>query len=166
MINPFSYTLETFLRSIEHGHQIAFVRISTNPPTRPSRLFHRLDRFIIRMGITGLRVLFWQSPLKLFAAMSALSFAVGFLPIMRFLYFVYSGQGDGHVQSLVLGAALLNLSALLMVAGLVADAIRQNRVLLERLGAQNIMTSQGIAPNTPPSNRSIIPLSEELTHDL
>jgi hypothetical protein len=50
---------------------------------------------------------------------------------VRFLYFWSQGQGDGHVQSLLAGSALLALGIQMFVAGLLASAIRWNRRLIE-----------------------------------
>ncbi len=72
-------------------------------------------------------------PLKTLAWLSGLLAAVGAIPIIRFLVFYLLGKGDGHLQSLVLGASLLVLSAIALVAGLLADLIAQNRRLLEKI---------------------------------
>ncbi len=56
---------------------------------------------------------------------------VGALPIIRFVYYWLIGQGDGHVQSLVIGGALLMLGTITAVMGMLADLIATNRKLLE-----------------------------------
>jgi len=42
-----------------------------------------------------------------------------------------NGDGDGHVQSLVIGGALLTVGVLVTTLGILADLIATNRKLLE-----------------------------------
>lgn len=72
-------------------------------------------------------------PLKTLSWFSAMLAVIGLVPIVRFVGFYLMGIGNGHLQSLVLGAALLLLSVLLLVSGLLADLISQNRRLIERI---------------------------------
>jgi len=53
------------------------------------------------------------------------------VPILRFLWFYAIGEGGGHVQSLVLGGALIVIAVLTFLFGLIADLIGFNRQLLE-----------------------------------
>jgi hypothetical protein len=53
------------------------------------------------------------------------------MPIVRFLYFYFSGDGGGHVQSLVLGGVLLMMGFVTFVFALIADLINFNRRLIE-----------------------------------
>ena len=55
--------------------------------------------------------------------------APGILAFVRFLYLYGTGQGDGHIQSLVIGAALIAAGTVTFVGGLIADLIAANRVL-------------------------------------
>jgi hypothetical protein len=66
-----------------------------------------------------------------FAIVGAVLAVIGVLPIIRFLYFYAIGDGDGHVQSLILGGALVIIATLSFLIGLVADLIGFNRQLLE-----------------------------------
>jgi hypothetical protein len=43
------------------------------------------------------------------------------------------GQGEGHIQSVVLAALCLILGTLLIMMGLIADLIATNRKLSERI---------------------------------
>jgi hypothetical protein len=51
----------------------------------------------------------------------------------RFVYFYATGDGGGHIQSVILAALLLGLGFFMVVVGLVADLISVNRKLLEGL---------------------------------
>jgi hypothetical protein len=56
---------------------------------------------------------------------------LGLLPVARFLFFYLSGDGAGHVQSVLLGGVLILMGFMAYLAGLVADLISFNRQLLE-----------------------------------
>jgi hypothetical protein len=51
----------------------------------------------------------------------------------RFLFYYVSGQGGGHVQSLILTAVLLIVGFQILLIGLVADLIGANRKMIEEL---------------------------------
>ena len=66
-----------------------------------------------------------------FALIGGIITLVGLAPIVRFLWFWSIGQGNGHIQSLVLGGSLLVLGVLTGLMGLLAELIGANRKLLE-----------------------------------
>ena len=65
-------------------------------------------------------------PLQTMLWVSAVWAAIGFLPITRFMIFYAAGQGQGHLQSLVLGVGCILISAIVFVAGILADLIAIN----------------------------------------
>ena len=70
-------------------------------------------------------------PLRVFFFVGLFFVAAGMLPILRFLVLFAMGEGAGHVQSLVLGGALVVMGFIAFLVGLVADLINFNRQLLE-----------------------------------
>ena len=150
ILTTYSYTLESLVQCIEKGFALEFVPIESNPPTRPSRLFKSQASFIFRSGTTLLRVFFMFHPLKTLTWLSAMLAMIGMFPIARFLVFYAIGSGNGHLQSLILGASLLVLSAIVLVAGLLADLISQNRRLIEKLHQAEVRApSTGRNANQP-----------------
>jgi len=65
--------------------------------------------------------------------LGAAIFAVGLVLGFRFLYFVLTGSGVGHVQSLILASTCLVMGFMTWVMGLIADIISVNRRLLEEI---------------------------------
>ena len=59
--------------------------------------------------------------------------AAGLIPILRFGYFYYLGDGEGHIQSLVLGGMLFSMGFVTMLSGILADLINFNRKLMEKM---------------------------------
>ena len=72
-------------------------------------------------------------PLQFFAFFGLLSFLVGLLISLRFVYLYFVGNGAGHIQSLLLSILLLGTGFFLMVTALMADLIAVNRKLLEQV---------------------------------
>jgi len=58
---------------------------------------------------------------------------LGLIPGIRFLYFLYIGHYQGHIQSLILTAILLIASFLLAVVAVLSDLIASNRKLIEEI---------------------------------
>ena len=63
-----------------------------------------------------------------------LLFLPGFALGLRFLYFFFTGDGDGHVQSVVLSVFLMGSAFNLAIMAIMTDLIAVNRQLLEKLG--------------------------------
>jgi glycosyltransferase involved in cell wall biosynthesis len=127
----FSYTTDMLIQAGRKRLAIAAVPVRTHQVERPSRLFKSIPRFIAQTGVTMARAYTTYNPLRAFVGTGMAIAFVGLLPILRFLWFWASGQGDGHVQSLVLGGSLLVLGVLVAILGMVADLIGANRKLLE-----------------------------------
>jgi len=127
----FSYTTDMLIQAGRKRLAILSVPIRTNAATRPSRLFKSIPRFIMNTGITMARAYTTYNPLRAFVGLGLSIAFVGLLPILRFLWIYAQGGGDGHVQSLVIGGALLILGALVAVLGVLADLIASNRKLIE-----------------------------------
>jgi hypothetical protein len=53
------------------------------------------------------------------------------IPSIRFLIYFLTGNGSGHIQSIILGAVFLLIGFQVIVMGLIADIISVNRKLIE-----------------------------------
>jgi glycosyltransferase involved in cell wall biosynthesis len=131
LVSEFTYTLETIIQAGHNRMAVQSVPIRTNPKTRPSRLFRGIGQYVRRSVGTILRIFMMYRPLAAFVWIGGLVFAGGFALGVRFLYYYFAVSGAGHVQSLVLAAALLMIGVQVMVMGLLADLIGANRKLVE-----------------------------------
>lgn len=129
--SEFSYTTEMLIQAGRKRLAIVSVPIRTNKTTRPSRLFRSIPRFIVNTGVTMARAYTTYNPLRVFVGLGLAIAFLGVLPILRFLLLYMQGHGDGHVQSLVIGGALLILGTVVAVMGILADLIAANRKLIE-----------------------------------
>lgn len=133
VFNEYTYTLETIIQSGQKGMAITSVPIRTNKDLRPSRLVKSISSYISQSILTIIRIFMTYRPLRFFAIPGVISFSLGMLISLRFLYFYLTGNGSGHIQSIVLAALLLGIGFFLCVVGLIADLIAVNRKLMEKL---------------------------------
>ncbi len=131
IVSGFSYTIEMLIQAGRKRLAIVSVPVTTNKVTRRSRLFRSVPDFVARSVATMLRIYAMYSPLRVFATLGVWLAVAGLIPIGRFIYFYFADGGSGHVQSLILGGALVVIAALAFLIGLVADLIGWNRQLLE-----------------------------------
>jgi glycosyltransferase involved in cell wall biosynthesis len=131
VISRFTYTLETIIQAGKKNLAITSVPVETNEKLRESRLFSSIPKYIQRSIATIFRIYSVYEPLKIFVILGSVIFAAGLAISLRFLYFFFTGQGAGHIQSLILAAVLFIMGFQTIVMGLMADLIGANRRLLE-----------------------------------
>jgi glycosyltransferase involved in cell wall biosynthesis len=134
IVSDFSYTLESLIQAGKQRMAVTHVPISTNPRTRPSRLFDSVLSYIKQSAATIVRIYTMYEPLKVFTYIGTTIFVAGFIISMRFLYyFLFTFESEGKVQSLILSAVLMIVGFQVVLIGLVADVISGMRKLLEDL---------------------------------
>jgi glycosyltransferase involved in cell wall biosynthesis len=132
VLSEYSYTLETLIQAGARQMAVEYALVRTNPQTRPSRLIRSLPEYLTQSTVTILRTYTLYRALRVFLAMGGIMIAAGVLLGLRFVYFfVGSGSGAGHVQSLILAAILLIVGFQVCLIGLIADLIGFNRKILE-----------------------------------
>lgn len=131
IVSSFSYTTEMVIQAGKKRLAVKSVPVRTNAHTRPSRLAQGIPQFVGRSTSTMIRTYAMYQPLRVFFYIGTALTVVGLFPIIRFLYFYVAGSGRGHIQSLVLGSALMAMGFGAYLIGLVADLIAVNRNLLE-----------------------------------
>ncbi len=129
--NEYTYTLETIVQAGRNKIAQSSVPIRTNGELRPSRLFNSMMGYVKKSMVTILRAYLMYSPLKTFTILSLFPLLIGAVVDIRFLVYFFMGQGNGHVQSLILGSTMIMVGVLIFVIGLLADLIAKNRKLLE-----------------------------------
>lgn len=130
-VTRFSYCMETIIQAGNKNLAIASLPVLTNPKTRESRLFSSTRQHVFRSGSAIVRAYVMYRPYVLFGLMAALFGLLGLAPFVRYAVLAASGDGGGHVQSLLVGAALIVMSSLCLMLGVVSDLIRTNRALIE-----------------------------------
>ncbi len=129
----YTYTLETIIQAGQKNIAVTSVPIRTNEDLRPSRLVSSIPDYVKRSIFTIVRVFVVYQPFKFFISIAILLTLLGMLLGGRFLYFYAIGDGDGHVQSVVLAGAFLAMGFQAGLIAFIADLLAVNRTLLEEL---------------------------------
>jgi glycosyltransferase involved in cell wall biosynthesis len=133
VFSGFSYTLETLIQAGQGPLRIATVPVRVNAKMRESRLAGSIRKYIARSAATIFRVYATYNPMRVFFWAGAVSFSLGCLISLRYLYLYWTASASGHVQSLILSAILMILGFQLFVVGVVSELISVNRRLNEEV---------------------------------
>ncbi|MBQ6168990.1 glycosyltransferase family 2 protein [Ruminococcus flavefaciens] len=131
VVNEYTYTLETIIQAGNNKTAMTSVPIRTNPETRPSRLFSSMWRYMKRSSTVITRSFVMYKPLTFFMTIGLVLLLIGAVLGVRFLILMAMGEGDGHIQSLILTAILMMMGFQTVTLGLLGDTIASNRKLLE-----------------------------------
>ena len=131
VVNEYTYTLETIIQAGHNKMAMTSVPIRTNAETRPSRLFSSMWLYMKRSATVITRSFVMYSPLRFFSILGTILMLVGTVLGVRFLIYMGMGDGDGHIQSLILTAILLLGGFQTITIGLLGDTIAANRKIME-----------------------------------
>jgi glycosyltransferase involved in cell wall biosynthesis len=132
VVSRFTYTLETVIQAGKMLVAIDHVPIRTNPKLRDSRLFGSISSYVRTNAASIFRVYTMYEPLRVFLAAAAVVGLIAMGVWGRFLVLFIQGEGEGHVQSVVLGAMLFVVAVQLAALGVIGDLLANNRVLIQR----------------------------------
>ncbi len=147
--SDYSYTLETLIQAGAQRLRVVSVPVRVNPQTRRSRLMSSLPAYLLHSSATIVRAYVTYRPLVVFSLVGALFLAVGTLGVLRFLYFVVTEGGAGHVQSVMLAGTLWAVGVMIVLSGLQADLTAANR----RLAEEALYELRRAAPQRAPRER-------------
>lgn len=131
IFDNYTYTLETIIQAKAKGLVIENVEIDVNPELRRSRLFSNMFVYIRRSIFTMLRMFIVYRPFRFFIAVGILFLLAGLIPGVRFVWYFLTGDGQGHIQSLILAAILLLTGVQVSLIAVLSELIAINRKLLE-----------------------------------
>jgi glycosyltransferase involved in cell wall biosynthesis len=133
IVNTFSYCTESIIHAGRKRMAIASVTVTTNPPTRKSRLFKNMWQHMFMSGRVITKSYFMNEPLKVFVIPGVTLVLLSLIPFVRYLALTIGDQDPGqHIQSLLLGIALFTAGLLFSVLGVLADLIKTNRIIAEK----------------------------------
>ena len=130
-ITRFSYCMETIIQAGNKKLRIASIPVMTNPKTRESRLFKSTKEHVAKSAMAIVRAYIMYKPYAIFGVTALVFGVLGLAPFVRYLWLLRTDSGGNHLQSLLLGVALLMISFMSVMLGVVADLIRTNRMLIE-----------------------------------
>jgi|SRR5882724_5703270 len=133
VFNSYTYTLETIIQAGRSNIRVVSVPVHTNPDLRPSRLVKSVGGYVFRSLGTIVRIFATYRPMLFFWLLGGLFTLAGVISGVRFLIYVASGDGTGHVQSVIFTAMCVTVGFVLFMLGFLADLMATNRRLLERI---------------------------------
>lgn len=131
--NEYTYTLETIIQAGQKNMAIMSVPIRTNEDLRPSRLLSSIPAYIKKSMITIIRIFVVYKPFRFFMSLALILFLSGFALGLRFLWYYFTGDGEGHLQSIILAGLLMGMGFQTGLIAFVADLQAVNRNLLEKI---------------------------------
>jgi glycosyltransferase involved in cell wall biosynthesis len=131
VFSDYTYTLETIIQSGQKNMAITSVPIRVNEALRPSRLVKNIPSYVLRSISTILRIFVVYKPFGFFMAIGMTLFVFGILIGLRYMFYYFSGQGGGHIQSLILSSILIGIGFQTVLVAFLADLLGVNRKLME-----------------------------------
>jgi glycosyltransferase involved in cell wall biosynthesis len=134
VVDNFTYTLESLIQAGKMLIAVDQVTVGTNPRTRESRLFASTGAYVRRNGPAILRIYARYEPLRAFATAGLVVMVLALAAWLPFLIdWIFNGHGNGHVQSLILGAVLFIAAVQLFALGVIGDLLAGQRVMTQRV---------------------------------
>src|SRR5438874_2103803 len=149
VVSKFTYTLETIIQAGKLLVAIDHVPVRTNATTRESRLFPSMGAYVRRNALSIFRIYAQYEPLRVFWSLSVL-IGLGAIGVwVRFTVAYIAGNGQGHVQSLVLAAVLFIAAVVLWALGVIGDLLAAQRVMTQKTfeRVRRIELELGVAPS-------------------
>jgi glycosyltransferase involved in cell wall biosynthesis len=133
VLTEFSYCMETIIQAGHKRLNIASIPVETNAKTRESRLFSSTGQHVIKSAQAITRSYLMFRPVVLFAGIGGIMLAGAAVPFIRYLILLALSDGNvgQHLQSLLLGVALLVGALLSFALGVIAELQKTNRILAE-----------------------------------
>ena len=141
--NNYTYTLETIIQAGQKNMAITSVPIRTNEDLRPSKLLSSIPNYIKKSVVTIVRISVVYKSFQFFMTIASVLFGLGILLGLRYLYFFFVGEGDGHIQSVILAGVLMGMGFQTGLIAFIADLLSVNRKLLEELRFEKRKTIYG-----------------------
>ncbi len=148
VFSSYSYTLETLIQAGQVGIVTVSVPVRVNGEKRPSRLVKSIFSYVFNSAVTIVRTYAIYKPLSFFLGIAVLLFLPGLALSLRFLYYFLSGDGDGHVQSVILSVFLMGIAFNLAMMAILAELISVNRQLLEKFGYRQQLANPNISKDS------------------
>ena len=131
VFNDYTYTLETIIQAGQKNIATTSVPVRVNSALRPSRLVKSNSSYIGRSLVTIVRIFVVYKAFRFFMSVGLAALSMGMIGGIRYLCYLASGEGAGHVQSLILSSILIGVGFQTMLTAFLADLLAVNRRLME-----------------------------------
>ncbi|MFH0970342.1 MAG: glycosyltransferase family 2 protein [Candidatus Diapherotrites archaeon] len=134
VLSAFTYTQETILQAAHYKLRILEIPVDFRKRDGDSRLFSSVWRYARRSILTLVIGYLNYKPLRIFVSIGGTIFLLGFLfGLFVLRHFLLTGLVSPHLPSAILSIGLILVGALIIILGLIAEMIKQNRLLQEEI---------------------------------
>jgi len=131
IISEHTYTHETLIQAAFQKMIISEIPIKFKKRKYgKSRLIGNVIEHIIKSSITIVRAILMYRSYRILVSLGFILILFGFFGIIRFMIYFLSGNGDGHIQSLILSSIFIGVGVNTLIMGIIADLISINRRLI------------------------------------
>mgnify|MGYP004458812489 FL=1 len=131
VFDNYTYTMETLLQANAKDLKVISVPIRVNEQLRKSKLMKNIFDYIFKSMKTTIRMFIVYRPFRFFITIAGMLAFLGLIVVARFLYYYFMGNGNGHIQSLILAAILLISSVQMGIIAIIGDLLSINRKIME-----------------------------------
>ena len=139
----YTYTLESIIQAGRRNIAITSVPVRVNDEIRPSRLIRSTASYVWRSIITIIRVFMLYMPMAFLGLLAAVSGLAGLAFGVRYLILMAMGEGQGHLQSVILAGVLLLAGLVFLMGALISDMVASNRRLIEEVRMRDLVDKIG-----------------------
>ena len=129
--SKYTYAHESLIVAKDHNLLIANRIFPAKDVARPSRLMRSVGSHIYRAGTVAVLSFAVHRLFHILLLGTALLMLAGSAAFVRFLYFVVTSGGGGHIQSLIIGAVLVILGMQVAMGSFFGLSLAKNRQLVE-----------------------------------
>lgn len=132
VLSSFTYTQETILQAAHYKLRLIEVPVDFRKREGESRLFSSVWGYARRSILTLVMGYLSYKPLRIFVTLGGVILAGGLaLALFVLSHFFRTGQVTPHFPSALLSVGLILAGALVIILGLIAEMIKQNRQIAE-----------------------------------
>jgi glycosyltransferase involved in cell wall biosynthesis len=133
VVSRFTYTLESLIQAGKSLVAVEHVVVGTNDQLRESRLFGSMWGYVRRNVVAIFRIYASYEPLKVFTWLASGLVLLSLLAWLPLLWdWIENGDRSGHLQSIIVGGALLVAAVQVFALGVIADLIAAHRTVSQR----------------------------------
>jgi glycosyltransferase involved in cell wall biosynthesis len=134
LFSAHTYTHETIIYAANNKYRIREVPITFKSREHgQSRLISGVMPHIQKSMVVIIRSILMYNTYKFLVILGMIFITIGALIGARFLYFYLNQGGQGMIQSLILASILISVGFTTVITGVLADLIKINRELLQKL---------------------------------
>ena len=150
VVSRFTYTLESLIQAGKSLVAVDHIVVGTNEQMRESRLFGSMWGYVRRNVVAIFRIYASYEPLKVFTWLAAALLGLSLVAWLPLLWdWIANGDRSGHLQSIIVGGALLVAAVQVFALGVIADLIAAHRTVSQRTleRVRRIELELGVGPS-------------------